>query len=315
LGKEKTVEDDIQVGDQLRADAGALPDAPPNDGLAVNDAGSWAHDKLAVVTKYNSAFGTACHNKWDQWFYVDGLAGSGVNRIAEEGGRLIWGSPVIALRAGPPFTRCVFLEQDAARAAALDERTAPLAERRVVEQGEVNADLLPMMKLHVPRRHPVLVLLDPYGLEIDWATIRAVADFRQYKWKAEILILFNIDGTNRVMHALERKDHGTLDRFWGDDTWHKLWKEKAAGGLSTPDQTRNRWLELYTDKLKDQLGYKYAISKDVRRAGHVGRFKYSLVFATDNATGAKIMDHVFDSPDRGEQLRLPGVPNPMRRDR
>jgi hypothetical protein len=38
------------------------------------------------------------------------------------------------------------------------------------------------------------------------------------------------------------------------------------------------------------------------------------VFATDNSTGARIMDHVFDSPDRGEQLRLEGMPNPMRRD-
>jgi len=70
-----------------------LPDTPSEDGLAVNEAGSWVHDKLAVVTKYDPAFGTACQ-KWGEWYYVDGLAGSGVNRIAEEGGRLIWGSPV-----------------------------------------------------------------------------------------------------------------------------------------------------------------------------------------------------------------------------
>jgi three-Cys-motif partner protein len=266
------------------------------------------------VTKYDPAFGTACQ-KWGEWYYVDGLAGSGVNRIAEEGGRLIWGSPVIALRARPAFTQCLFLEQDPAKAAALDARTALVSDRRLVEQGEVNADLIPMMRTHVPRQHPVLVLLDPYGMEIDWKTLRDIASFRQYKWKAEILILFPIDGFNRAIHALRDVDEQTLDRFWGDKTWHHLWKEQKFGQLRTPDQIRNRLLELYTDKLKRELGYKHAISKDVRRVGHVGGFKYTLVFATDNATGAKIMDHVFDSPDRGEQQRLPGFPNPMRRDR
>jgi hypothetical protein len=122
-----------------------LPDAPVADDLAVNEAGSWVHDKLTVVRKYDPAFGTACQS-WGEWFYVDGLAGSGVNRIAEEGGRLVWGSPVIALRAQPPFANCLFLEQDAARAAALDHRTAALADRRVVEQGEVNTNLLRVMR-------------------------------------------------------------------------------------------------------------------------------------------------------------------------
>jgi hypothetical protein len=36
-----------------------------------------------------------------EWFCVDGLAGSGVNRIDEEGGRLISGMPAIAFRTEP----------------------------------------------------------------------------------------------------------------------------------------------------------------------------------------------------------------------
>jgi three-Cys-motif partner protein len=293
--------------------APGLPEAPVDDGLAVNEAGSWAHDKLDVAWKYDSAFGRACQS-WRDWFYVDGLAGSGVNRIAEEGGRRIWGSPVIALRAQPAFTRCLFLEQDAAKAAALDARTDALGDRRVVEQGEVNRDLLAMMRMHLPRKNPVLVVLDPYGMEIDWATVADLAAFRQYKWKAEILILFPIDGINRAMRALGDEDERTLDRFWGDKSWHQLWKEQQMGRLRTPDQTRNRGLEIYTGKLKDELGYRFAFSKDVRRSGHSGGFKYTLVFATDNETGATIMNDIFDGRVRGEQLRLPGMPNPLRRD-
>jgi three-Cys-motif partner protein len=310
-GRSHDVDELIKTGTQRALE---LPDAPVADDLAVNEAGSWVHDKLTVVRKYDPAFGTACQS-WGEWFYVDGLAGSGVNRIADEGGRLTWGSPVIALRASPPFTKCLFLEQDAGRAAALDHRTAELADRRVVEQGEVNSDLLKMMRVHLPRRNPVLVVLDPYGMEIDWTTLQDIAAFRQYKWKAEILILFPIDGINRAMHALGDVDETTLDRFWGDKSWHQLWKEQKMGQLRTPDQTRNRGLQLYTDKLKNELRYAHALSMDVRRSGHTGGLKYILVFATDNGTGAKIMDHVFDSPGRGEQLRFPGMPNPRRRER
>ena len=296
-----------------REQRATLADEPVDDGLAINEAGSWAYDKLSVPRKYAPAFGSACQS-WREWFYVDGLAGSGVNRIAEEGGRLIWGSPVIALRSKPAFTRCLFLEQDGAKAAALDARTEALADRRIVEQGEVNRDLLPLMRGNLPRRNPVLVILDPYGMELDWATIRALAAFREYKWKAELLMLFPIDGINRAMMALGDLDERTLDRFWGDKSWHQLWKERKMGELRTPDQTRNRGLELYTGKLKGELRYAHAFSKDVRRAGHAGGFKYTLVFATDNPTGATIMNDIFDGRVRGEQLRLPGMPNPLRRD-
>jgi len=193
------------------------------------------HDKLTVVRKYDPAFGTACQS-WGEWFYVDGLAGSGVNRIGEEGGRLIWGSPVISLRAQPPFANCLFLEQDAARA-ALDHRTAAHADRRVVEQGEVNTDLLRVMRAHLPRRNPVLVVLDPYGMEIDWTTLQDIATFRQYKWKAEILILFPIDGINRAMNALGDVDETTLDRFWGDKSWSQ-WQPLEQLAAQWPDVAR-----------------------------------------------------------------------------
>jgi hypothetical protein len=35
-----------------------LSDAPVADDLAVNEPGSWVHDKLTVVRKYDPAFGT-----------------------------------------------------------------------------------------------------------------------------------------------------------------------------------------------------------------------------------------------------------------
>ena len=56
-------------------------------------------------------------------------------------------------------------------------------------------------------------------------------------------MLFPIDGINRAMNALGDVDERTLDRFWGDKSWHQLWKEQKFGQLRTPDQTRNRGLQ------------------------------------------------------------------------
>lgn len=310
----------MEIGDlshqQAPSPVHELPDVPTDDGMAVNEAGSWVRDKLTVVRKYDPAFVSACQ-QWGQTFYVDGLAGSGVNVIDEEGGARIWGSPVIALRSDPSFTQCLFVEQDPSKAAALDERTMRLQHRRVVQQGDVNRDLLPIMREHLPaaRKHPVLVLLDPYGMEVDWATLKDLAEFRRYRYKAEILVLFQVDGLNRAMHAQGETDPGLMDDFWGDrQTWMQLWKEEELGKLQTPELRRTRGLELYTDKLKNDLGYTYAFSKDVRRAGQTGGLKYILVFATDNKTGAKIMNDVFESEVQGEQMRLYDMPNTMRRD-
>lgn len=50
--------------------------APPDDGMAVNEASPWVRDKLRIMTKSDPAF---C--RWGDIFYVDAFAGSGVNVI------------------------------------------------------------------------------------------------------------------------------------------------------------------------------------------------------------------------------------------
>lgn len=288
-------------------------DTPPDDGLAVNLAHPWVRDKLRILAKYNPAFCRAC-SKWGSMFYVDTFAGSGVNVIQEEGATRLWGSPIIALRADPGFTRCLFVEGSAARAAALDSRTAGFGNRRIAEQGDANDDLLPLMREHLPRQNPVLVVLDPYGMEVDWRLLRDLAAFRPGRYKVELLILLPIDGVNRAMHVNADWPEERLRTFWGDDSWHRLWIGRQTGELRTSDQVRKAGLDLYTRRIREELGYRHAFSKDVREGGHTGRLKYILVFATDNATGSKIMNDVFDGRERTEQPRLPGFPNPLRRD-
>ncbi len=58
-GRSHDVDEPTKTGIQRALE---LPDAPVADHLAVNEAGSWVHDKLTVVRKYDPAFGTACQS-------------------------------------------------------------------------------------------------------------------------------------------------------------------------------------------------------------------------------------------------------------
>jgi len=292
-----------------------MAESLPDDGLVTRPAGPWVHEKLRILTEYFHAFGIACRS-WGEWFYVDGLAGSGLNRIHEEGDAIVHGSPLLALRTEPPFAQCLLLEKEDANVLALRQRVDSYGRRAVVRQGDVNIDLLPMMESYLPRRHPTLVFLDPEGFDVHWPTIDAISRFRHYKWKAELMILFP-EGIWRVAGVSPDSAGGwgpaRLDAFWGSDPrWHDLDERVHYGDLRTPGQRRSAAIELYVAKLYE-LGYKTVWTRDIHEFdfGTRGPVKYILVFATDNDTGASIMDQCF-MPKL--MTPLEGIRPPVRRD-
>lgn len=284
----------------------AVEATPPDDGMVMRRAGSWARDKLSFVELYSPALGHVVKKKWERWYYVDGLAGPGVNYIPQEGDALVWGSPLIALHADPAFQRCLMLELDRSNFEALQKRTWDHQPRAVVEQGDVNTHLLPMMAEHIvgrERRHPMLVVLDPQGLEVHFSTIEAISRFRTYQMRAEMLILFPAVGLARAAGAYPHQPASgrTLDLFWGDDRW------KTLLGIPSPGAARRAALDLFLGKLHD-LGYDHAFSAAVKKNGNRGPVMYWMVFATDSPTGARIMRSCFD---RRNEPHLPGIDPPI----
>ncbi len=132
---------------QLEADLWADP-----DGLAVRRIGIWSLEKLAVVRLYTEGFTGACKEARES-YYVDGFSGPGLSRVRvpmASGDLHVWGSPLIALRTRPQFTRCVLLELDIQSCDALRSRTAPYSDRAAIIRGDVNRDLVPAVREHVP---------------------------------------------------------------------------------------------------------------------------------------------------------------------
>jgi three-Cys-motif partner protein len=155
--------------------------------------GDWTEAKLNVLRGYLSAYTTALKNTPFSLGYIDAFAGSGTrvakqpadaegssqlvfpDLAAPEPEELLDGSARIALRTAPPFNGYVFIERDPARCDELEALSHEFPGKRImVRRGEANAEIRALSTLDWSHRRAVL-FLDPYGLQVEWATIEAIA--------------------------------------------------------------------------------------------------------------------------------------------
>ncbi len=266
----------------------------PNDGLLSRTSGRWAKDKLGILALYASEF-TRASTKAQATYFVDGLAGPGLCRV-DRPEEYVEGSTLIGARAFPQFTKCLAMDLRDENVRALAARTAPYGSRIVVRRGNVNVDLLPFMHEQLTiRTAPMLIFLDPEGFEVDWATVRALSQFRQGDRKAELLMLAMTSMISRVVAARDQtaapgRLHWALPPGPG---WLEIAQQQEAGEI-TAESARKQWANLYETQLKTELGYADALVRPITRGGSpTDPTFYHLVFASDHPAGKRIMEHAF----------------------
>lgn len=234
----------------------------------------------------------ACSKKAREFYFVDGLAGEGLYHFPS-GNEYVLGSSIIALRAEPMFRNVLSMELDPAKSAALATRTRAFGSRSIVIAGDCNADLAPAMKRHIPPRAPTLVLLDPEGLELRWATVATLAGFREGERKAELLILIPTGSVGRVAEAGPSEANIALinSAFPESSGWADIWARRRAGRM-TAEQCRDALAESYRVGLTG-LGYRHTEVRPITQGGDDDASVYHLVFASDHPAGQDIMVHTF----------------------
>ncbi|MFN8542887.1 MAG: three-Cys-motif partner protein TcmP [Candidatus Binatia bacterium] len=179
--------------------------------------GDWTERKLDIVASYLRAYTTALRNTTFEKLYVDAFAGTGYRgaRREDEGApttsalllpdlahaepqALLEGSARRALATDPRFDRYVFIERGANRCAQLEKlRTdfPAFAGSIEIRQGEANAEIQSLCAGDWRTRRAVL-FLDPYGMQVEWATIEAIARTQAI----DLWILFPLGiGVNRLL--------------------------------------------------------------------------------------------------------------------
>jgi three-Cys-motif partner protein len=270
---------------------------------------TWSQVKHVIVRKYIQAYSTLIAAQPGlKHVYVDAFAGAGMLENAETGEESA-GSPIIALEIKPPFHDYHFIELDERKARILREH---VGERGTVHTGDCNEVLLnsalPLCRWDDHRRG--FWLLDAYGMHYDWEAIAAAGAERG----VEILLNWPIHDINRNAAWRDplKLDAGRLERmrrFWGDDSWRDAAYVKQFGLFGGEPAERKvpytRIIDAYRDRLRRVAGFPF-VPRPLPVRGEGRQPLYYLVFASHNATGAKIAGDVFRKhardADRGSLL-------------
>jgi three-Cys-motif partner protein len=280
-----------------------------SDGHPARVAPTWTEEKLRILQCYLQGFAKAC-KRAGRWYSLDLFAGGGLN-ISETTGAEIAGSPLVALEArAPEASRVLLCEQGVRVLEALRERVAPYGDRVRIFDGDANR-LIRAMLDEVPGQAPAFAFLDPEGSELEWVTVRSIAEHKaQARNKIEQLILFPTDmGFVRLLSLRRPLDPDFAERvsaMFGSDAWREIYDRRRADRISAAD-AREMYLRLYARGLR-ALGYRHVqerqITKEASKPDGRGSPMYFLLHATDNDAGETIMSHCFDKKHLrpGEEL-------------
>jgi three-Cys-motif partner protein len=213
-------------------------------GKAHSFGGNWTSTKLEVLAKYLSSYTTVLKHKPSaerpfRKAYIDAFAGTGYRSMRRDedispntllfpdladvaSQELLDGSARLALKAQPRFDRYIFIERNADRCAqleALKQEFPGLAADIRIAQGEATEEIRKLCDKDW-RSHRAVLFLDPYGMQVEWQTIEAIA-----KTKAiDLWLLFPLGiGVNRLLTRsgdIPPTWRARLDTLLGTQGWY-----------------------------------------------------------------------------------------------
>ena len=262
----------------------------------------WTRNKLEILTGYLEAFNSAAQRSPHR-IYLDLMAGQPENVYRDTGDRFD-GSPLIAMKTNPPFTRLRFCELGPVATsleAALRTQFPRDDDRYRVIHGDCNVTIDATLAQLAPfRRAPTFAFIDQQAAEVHWETIEKVAAFRQNpeNRKTEIWMLMSptmiargVRGTNAEAF-IER-----VTRLYGDDDWKRIQAALWRRDITAPEY-RAEMVNLMQIKLEYELGYKYSHRIPMQMHNKVTIF--DMVFASDHDAGDRIMRHLYNRAARLE---------------
>lgn len=291
----------------------------------IAEVGPWAEKKLGALEKYLEAYTTVLQNQpsFRGYVYVDGFAGGGRSKVrrpsssappgqisfltelgsrdSAEQQKFIDGSPRVALNLAYPFTHYVFLETNPTRLEMLRRLKDEFSGREGIERISVWEEdcnsYLNGRFLHKPnwKEWRSLVFLDPFGMQVPWATFKELASTRA------IEVFVNFPEGMAVQRMLRRdytaltpEGKKKLDAYFGSSDWFDVIYEKKTGmfgpSVQKIRQPGRRLALWYRNRLERLFGH--ASPPMLVRNSKKGHLYY-LIHAGPNETGSRIAHDVF----------------------
>ena len=246
-----------------------------------NKFGTWSALKLIVHVATVNMYTTVISDHYNDWFYIDALAGSGVSVYGDED-EIFLGSPLLAAKnAAEPFTKMYFIEKDREKAAALEKRleaafngsdlqiTPPECGYEVYvgdanqELQRVTRNMWKVAKRDGRASFNHLTFIDNQGLDLNWKGIKQLAP----EPTGDLLINFPTSAVLRSSgHAGSEK---AMTDYHGGDMW------QSANG-------KEELLETYKRRLS-------SVEKTEQVVTNIDsgtkNYQYDMIYATRETRG------------------------------
>jgi three-Cys-motif partner protein len=236
-------------------------------------------------------------------YYVDGFAGAGEARIRGHELR-VKGSPRIALDVEHPFDHYWFIEMNRSRRAQLENLSTEYSEQRIrVLDGDCNEAITEKVTPVVRREHKSrgFVFLDPFGMNLHWKTIEAVAKTHALETIINLPTMAMCrGGLPNAVDGLTQAHVERMGRLWGSSEWKECFYESRPGlwGPHTVKAGPSGASKIganYKERLQTVFPF---VSDPLVVHNTKGAPIYCLLFAGPNETGWKIAGQVLRKASR-----------------
>ncbi len=203
--------------------------------------GSWTEDKLKRVEKYLKAYATIMNKMNYRFAYIDAFAGTGYREEKKDKSHqqislfqqndikeietYSEGSARIAMQIKPSFDKYIFIEKSKKYFNELQRLKKDFPEKSQQIQlinADANTYISELCNNYKWQNHRAVLFLDPYGMQVEWETIKAIADTEAI----DLWYLFPLGvGVNRLL----KKDSSKIPDSWklkltdilGTNKWEK----------------------------------------------------------------------------------------------
>jgi len=259
--------------------------------------GSHTEHKLNKIEAYLEAFTTVLKYKPFRLIYFDAFAGTPDIKTdvaesllleAEDVRPLLEGSSRRALKLGPKFAKYIFVERrkrNVQELRHLKSEYPDVADRIEIRHSDANTELLNFCA-NWPKAQRAVVFLDPFGNQVAWKTVEAIAATRAI----DLWYLFPAGlGVHRQLGktGVDESHVASLDVLLGTSEWRSAFMERReTTDLFGPkvEQTKIATPESITRFMIQRMKSIFlgGVLDEWLPLGSDGRHSYSLIFACAN---------------------------------
>ena len=273
--------------------------------------GKWTTEKVERVAKYHHAYITIMKEQALRFAYIDAFAGTSyrTQKRSEVQGELLFpefaeretrrfleGSVRIALQVTPRFNKYIFIEKELTRCYELNklkEDFPDLANDIQIINADANSYIADLCLNYSWKKNRAVLFLDPYGMEVEWSTIEAIASSKAI----DLWLLFPLGvAVNRLLRRDGQIDGSVkkkLDRFFGTKDWfNQFYQPKTKDSLFGTEVTIEKVVNFegikryFVKRLKSVFAD--AAENPLQLYNSKNNPLYLLCFAVGNKKGAPI---------------------------